>query len=42
MHHPDGPASGHVLTKAGFTRTSTCDRRTEDDITAAYQVCALS
>ncbi|MGA5566791.1 GNAT family N-acetyltransferase [Streptomyces platensis] len=41
MHHPDNPASGRVLTKTGFTRTGTCDRRTDDGTTAAYQVYAL-
>ncbi|MEV7384008.1 GNAT family N-acetyltransferase [Streptomyces lydicus] len=41
MHHSDNPASGRVLTKTGFTRTGTCDRRTDDGTTAAYQVYAL-
>lgn len=41
MHHPPhNPASGRVLTKTGFTRTGTCDRRTDDGTTAAYQVYA--
>ncbi|MGI5262527.1 GNAT family N-acetyltransferase [Streptomyces angustmyceticus] len=41
MHHPDNPASGRVLTKAGFTRTGTCDRQTEDGTAVAYQVYTL-
>ncbi|MGW7579230.1 GNAT family N-acetyltransferase [Streptomyces sp. NPDC054765] len=41
MHHPDNPASGRVLAKAGFTRTGTADRPTEDGTTVAYQVYAL-
>ncbi|MFF8790778.1 GNAT family N-acetyltransferase [Streptomyces sp. NPDC015125] len=41
MHHPDNPASGRVLIKTGFTRTGTCDRRTDDGTTAVYQVYAL-
>ncbi|WP_411139041.1 GNAT family N-acetyltransferase [Streptomyces sp. C10] len=41
MHHPDNPASGRVLTKTGFTRTGTCDRRIDDGTTVAYQVYAL-
>ncbi|MCL6299508.1 GNAT family N-acetyltransferase [Streptomyces kronopolitis] len=41
MHHPDNPASGHVLTKAGFTRTGTADRPADDGCAVAYQVYAL-
>ncbi|MGW2028153.1 GNAT family N-acetyltransferase [Streptomyces decoyicus] len=41
MHHPANPASGRVLTKVGFARTGTCDRRTEDGTAVAYQVYAL-
>lgn len=40
MHHPDNPASGPVLAKAGFTRAGTCDRHPEDGTTAAHQVYA--
>ncbi|MEU6949511.1 GNAT family N-acetyltransferase [Streptomyces sp. NPDC046316] len=40
MHHPDNPASGRVLTKAGFTRVGTPDRHT-DDGTVAYELYAL-
>ncbi|MFE5885980.1 GNAT family N-acetyltransferase [Streptomyces hydrogenans] len=40
MHHPDNPASGRVLTKAGFTRVGTTDRNT-DHGTAAYELYAL-
>ncbi|MFG2533381.1 GNAT family N-acetyltransferase [Streptomyces sp. NPDC048516] len=41
MHHPDNPASGGVLTKAGFARTGTCDRYAADGAAVAYQVYAL-
>ncbi|MET8021251.1 GNAT family N-acetyltransferase [Streptomyces decoyicus] len=41
MHHPDNPASGRVLTKVGFTRTGTSDRRVEDGPAVPYQVYAL-
>ncbi|MFF9787698.1 GNAT family N-acetyltransferase [Streptomyces nigrescens] len=41
MHHPDNPASGRVLIKTGFTRTGTCDRRTDDGTAVVYQVYAL-
>lgn len=40
MHHPDIPASSHVLTKVGFTRNGTSDRDTEGG-TAAYKLYAL-
>ncbi|MEU3189017.1 GNAT family N-acetyltransferase [Streptomyces sp. NPDC006923] len=29
LHHPDNPASGRVLAKAGFTRIGTADRDSE-------------
>jgi len=41
MHHPANPASGRVLTKAGFTRTGTSDQHTEDGTVVPYQVYAL-
>lgn len=42
MRHPANPASGRVLTKAGFTRTGgTSDRHTEDG-TVPYLVYAMS
>jgi RimJ/RimL family protein N-acetyltransferase len=41
MHHPDNPASGRVLTKAGFTHIGTADRQTDDGTTVPYQVYAL-
>ncbi|MGP4003573.1 GNAT family N-acetyltransferase [Streptomyces sp. 8N706] len=41
MHHPANPASGHVLTKAGFTPTGTSDRYTDDGTTVPYQTYAL-
>ncbi|MFE5302071.1 GNAT family N-acetyltransferase [Streptomyces sp. NPDC056632] len=40
MHHPDNPASGRVLTKAGFTRVGTSDRHTDDGI-VPYELYAL-
>ncbi|MGA4877335.1 GNAT family N-acetyltransferase [Streptomyces lydicamycinicus] len=40
MHHPDNPASGRVLAKAGFTRVGTADRHT-DDGTVPYELYAL-
>lgn len=40
MHHPDNPASGRVLTKAGFTRVGTSDQH-PDDGTVAYELYAL-
>ncbi|MFB8036646.1 GNAT family N-acetyltransferase [Streptomyces sp. NPDC056004] len=42
MHHPDNPASGRVLTKAGFTRAGTSDQHTEDGTAVPYPVYALS
>ncbi|MFB6814448.1 GNAT family N-acetyltransferase [Streptomyces sp. NPDC056347] len=41
MHHPDNPASGRVLAKAGFTRVGTSDRYTEDGSTVPYELYAL-
>ncbi|MFD7505604.1 hypothetical protein [Streptomyces sp. NPDC059850] len=41
MHHPANPASGRVLAKAGFTRTGTSDRRTEDGTAVPYAVFRL-
>ncbi|KIE23044.1 acetyltransferase [Streptomyces sp. MUSC 125] len=40
MHHPDNPASGRVLAKAGFTRIGTADRDTETG-TVPYELYAL-
>ncbi|WP_018545910.1 GNAT family N-acetyltransferase [Streptomyces sp. LaPpAH-108] len=40
MHHPDNPASGRVLLKAGFTRVGTADRNT-DKGTIPYELYAL-
>lgn len=40
MHHPDNPASGRVLTKAGFIRVGTTDRHT-DHGTVPYELYAL-
>lgn len=40
MHHPDNPASGRVLTKAGFTRVGTADRNTETG-PVPYELYAL-
>ncbi|MFJ2095218.1 hypothetical protein ACIOEW_39160 [Streptomyces sp. NPDC087901] len=40
MHHPDYPASGRVLAKAGFTRVGTSDRHTETG-TVPYELYAL-
>ncbi|MCX0244349.1 GNAT family N-acetyltransferase [Streptomyces drozdowiczii] len=40
MHHPDNPASGRVLTKAGFTRIGTSDRQT-DYGSVPYELYAL-
>ncbi|WLQ34349.1 GNAT family N-acetyltransferase [Streptomyces castrisilvae] len=39
-HHPDNPASGRVLAKAGFTRVGTSDRQT-DNGTVPYELYAL-
>ncbi|MFI1884525.1 GNAT family N-acetyltransferase [Streptomyces jumonjinensis] len=41
MHHPDNPASGRVLIKAGFTRVGASDRHTDDGTTVPYQTYAL-
>ncbi|MYW10277.1 GNAT family N-acetyltransferase [Streptomyces sp. SID2563] len=41
MHHPDNPASGRVLIKAGFTHIGTSDRQTDAGTTVPYQVYAL-
>ncbi|MFD4260709.1 GNAT family N-acetyltransferase [Streptomyces sp. NPDC058534] len=41
MHHPDNPASGRVLIKAGFTHTGTSDRQADGGTTVPYQVYAL-
>jgi ribosomal-protein-alanine N-acetyltransferase len=40
MHHPDNPASGRVLAKAGFTRIGTAARDTETG-TVPYELYAL-
>ncbi|MEU2228512.1 GNAT family N-acetyltransferase [Streptomyces sp. NPDC018347] len=40
MHHPDNPASGRVLVKAGFTRVGTSDRHTGDGTTVPYRTYA--
>lgn len=40
VHHPDNPASGRVLAKAGFTRIGTTDRETETG-TVPYELYAL-
>ncbi|MGW3520579.1 GNAT family N-acetyltransferase [Streptomyces hydrogenans] len=40
MHHPDNPASGRVLTKAGFTRIGTTGRHT-DHGTVPYELYAM-
>ncbi|NEE38540.1 GNAT family N-acetyltransferase [Streptomyces sp. SID7982] len=40
MHHPDNPASGRVLAKAGFVRIGTADRDT-DAGTLPYVLYAL-
>ncbi|MEU0842033.1 GNAT family N-acetyltransferase [Streptomyces sp. NPDC005962] len=40
MHHPANPASGRVLTKAGFTRIGTSDQHTEDGTAVPFQVYA--
>ncbi|MFD5067595.1 GNAT family N-acetyltransferase [Streptomyces sp. NPDC058369] len=41
MHHPDNPASGRVLIKAGFTHIGTSDRQADSGTTVPYQVYAL-
>ncbi|MFE9258436.1 GNAT family N-acetyltransferase [Streptomyces sp. NPDC006879] len=40
MHHPDNPASGRVLVKAGFTRIGTADRDSETG-PVSYELYAL-
>lgn len=40
MHHPDNPASGRVLVKAGFARVGTADPDTETG-TVPYELYAL-
>ncbi|GAA1149237.1 GNAT family N-acetyltransferase [Streptomyces javensis] len=40
MHHPDNPASGRVLAKAGFTRIGTADRDSETG-PVPYELYAL-
>ncbi|MFJ2271795.1 GNAT family N-acetyltransferase [Streptomyces sp. NPDC087849] len=40
MHHPDNPASGRILAKAGFSRIGTADRDTETG-TVPYELYAL-
>ncbi|MFZ3491742.1 GNAT family N-acetyltransferase [Streptomyces sp. 5.8] len=40
MHHPDNPASGRVLVKAGFTRIGTADRDSETG-PVPYELYAL-
>ncbi|MEV6726194.1 GNAT family N-acetyltransferase [Streptomyces xanthochromogenes] len=41
MHHPDNPASGRVLIKAGFTRIGTSDRHDDDGSAIPYELYAL-
>ncbi|MEV4194421.1 GNAT family N-acetyltransferase, partial [Streptomyces toxytricini] len=41
MHHPDNPASGRVLTKAGFTRTGTTDHPAADGAVVPYETYAI-
>ncbi|MFJ4866007.1 GNAT family N-acetyltransferase [Streptomyces sp. NPDC088748] len=41
MHHPDNPASGRVLVKAGFTRIGTSDRPGDDGTAIPYELYAL-
>jgi ribosomal-protein-alanine N-acetyltransferase len=41
MHHPDNPASGRVLIKAGFTHIGTSDRRADNGTTVPYEAYAL-
>ncbi|MFJ9551957.1 GNAT family N-acetyltransferase [Streptomyces erythrochromogenes] len=40
MHHPDNPASGRVLVKAGFTRIGTSDWHGDDGTTTPYELYA--
>ncbi|MFI8519278.1 GNAT family N-acetyltransferase [Streptomyces sp. NPDC085481] len=41
QHHPDNPASGRVLAKAGFTSTGTSDVRAENGSVLSYPVYEL-
>ncbi|RSS83430.1 N-acetyltransferase [Streptomyces sp. WAC05292] len=41
MHHPDNPASGRVLAKAGFTRTGTTDHPAADGAVVPYDTYAI-
>ncbi len=41
MHHPDNPASGRVLAKAGFTRTGTTYQTAADGAAVPYTCYAL-
>ncbi|MGW6412826.1 GNAT family N-acetyltransferase [Streptomyces vinaceus] len=41
MHHPDNPASGRVLAKAGFTRTGTTDHPAADGSAVPYETYAI-
>lgn len=41
MHHPDNPASGRVLAKAGFIHTGTTDLTTDHGTVVAYTSYAL-
>ncbi|MGW1886559.1 GNAT family N-acetyltransferase [Streptomyces sp. NPDC001970] len=40
-HHPDNPASGHVLAKAGFRRIGTSDLHAADGVIVPYPVYEL-
>ncbi|MFJ2676217.1 MULTISPECIES: GNAT family N-acetyltransferase [unclassified Streptomyces] len=41
MHHPDNPASGRVLVKAGFTHVGTSDRHSDDGAAIPYELYAM-
>ncbi|MFG2335551.1 GNAT family N-acetyltransferase [Streptomyces yangpuensis] len=41
MHHSDNPASGRVLTEAGFTRIGTSDWHHDDGTAIPYELYAL-
>lgn len=41
MHRPENPASGRVLTKAGFTRVGTADRNTRHGPAIPYELYKL-
>ncbi|MFE2038895.1 GNAT family N-acetyltransferase [Streptomyces scopuliridis] len=41
MHHPDNPASGRVLIKAGFTHVGTSDRHGDDGAAIPYELYAM-